>query len=356
MKPLSITDVQDCPATNTRGAKLRRRQTFSRLADEILENIFLEDIFSQKDLCALALVSRRFSRWAQVSLYSQIIIHLRGKEYVSFYRTLLEHPELGSFVWKASLRGDGDKYSRESEECLPNAQSLLKLLPALRSLEVVWFNCSDGSTSLFDNRMSHLRTILSCSYGGVSSIQLVDVTKAITFPQLKRLFMGFDEDWKDNEWEGTHEGTVFDALAGTSPLKGLHLAGSINSIIHDSNFLKVPRALETLTCIFDKYGRLAPKATIDALRPLYSTLVVLRLLHCRSRGVSGPVSDFSSFECLKVLTVDDPFCLTVWSSERPDERCGLYNRLPFTLRTLQVSFQHAIFTWLAGLTNVVIFA
>jgi hypothetical protein len=92
----SLRDNQDSPAANTRGAKFRRSQIFSRLPDEILENIFLMDVLDHKDLCALTLVNHRTSSLAKVSLYNQVALRLLGAEYIYFRRTLLEHPELAS--------------------------------------------------------------------------------------------------------------------------------------------------------------------------------------------------------------------------------------------------------------------
>jgi hypothetical protein len=53
--------------------------TISKIPDEIWENVFLEDVLTDKDLCKIALVDRRFGRLAQVSLYDQVSLPLLSK-------------------------------------------------------------------------------------------------------------------------------------------------------------------------------------------------------------------------------------------------------------------------------------
>jgi hypothetical protein len=340
MMPPSIPDFHDCPAANTRGAKFRRTQTFSRLPDEIVENIFLEDVLDESDLYALARVSRRISRLAKVSLYNLVDFTLQDEAYRCFNRTLLEHPELGSYVWTAHLTVDSWEYSEENFEGI---QQLLKLMPALRTLVLRHFECSYGPTSLFDISMPHLRDIYFFNNGISSSIH--EITKALSFPQIKRLWIeseGSDKQDDDGvEW--TRQGTVLNALTGTSSVKDLTLEDWVDSAVLCSALLKIPQALERLTCKLDYSGELTPKRTIEALAPLYSTLVCLDLCYHRYLAdLSGPVADFSYFVCLTTLVVQHSLCFELSSAESPDERCGFYNRLPSTLEVLQVSLTDAI--------------
>jgi hypothetical protein len=146
-----------------------------------------------------------------------------------------------------------------------------------------------------------------------------------------------------------------EALGGTSSVEDLVLEGWIDSVILGSSLLKVPHALEKLTCGFHGTGNLTPAGTVNALRPLYSTLVFLDLSYYGFMDkLSGPVADFSVFLCLKTLAVDQSLCFTKSSSERPDERCGFYNRLPSTLKLLQVSVIDVLCYWVCNLANVVI--
>jgi hypothetical protein len=333
----SISEVQDYPAANTRGAKFRRRQTFSRLPDETLENIFLESILGSKDLCALALVSRRIRRLAQVSLYHQVSIPLLKKENICFHRTLSEHPELGSYVWGACFYGQGRENNKDYErEGFRAAQQLLELLPALRTFDMKSFECSDELNCLFDIPMSHLHYLSFFNDG--TSRSLHEVTKAISFPQLKRLHIENAAATDDDGDEWTRQGTALDALAGTSSLKDLDLDWWSDSVVLDSSLLKVPHALERLSCFFVYSGRFTPRGTIEALKPLYSTLVFLDITYLDFMAdLSGPVADFSSFVSLKSLAVDDSLCFETWSNNRPDNRCGFYSRLPSSLGKLHVS-------------------
>jgi hypothetical protein len=357
MMQFSLSGVQDLPAADTRGARSRRRQTLNRLPEEILENIFLEDVLHHKDLCGLALVSRRISRLAQVSLYHQVTFspvdpslynkvpksNLNSEmKYQCFKRTLLKNPDLGSYVWKTQLNGK----LLEKKNGFRTAQQLLELLPALRALELVEIKCSDEVTCLFDIPMPHLRYISFSNDGMSSSIH--EVTKAISFPKVKRLRINLEGAWEHKELEWTHQGTALSALTGKSSLKDLTVHWWVDSLIDDSDLLKVPRALEKLTCSFIYSGDLSPNGYIGALRPVYSTLVFLELSYYdvleELTGVPG--ADFSCFTCLKTLIVDDALCFERWSSDRPDERSGFYNRLPFTLKVLTVSAMNvSLFVW-----------
>jgi hypothetical protein len=127
-------------------------------------------------------------------------------------------------------------------------------------------------------------------------------------------------------------------VAGTSSLKDLFLEFCVDTILDDSDLLRVPQALEKLTCSFLYSANLLPNGYIAALRPLYSTLVFLELMLFEAMNdVTGPVADFSYLVCLKTLIVDDGLCYEAWSSDRPDRRSGFYNRLPSTLEILLVS-------------------
>jgi hypothetical protein len=332
---LFISDVQDCPAANTQGAEFLRRQTFSQLPDEILENIFLQDVLKDTDLCALALVNRRIGRLGQVSLYNEITLLLLQKERtLCFSRTLSKHPELGLSVWGARLAGQWHK----REACFRKAQQLLKMLPALRTLVLTNFSCSEELASLLDIPMPHLRFISFPSEGGSSFVD--EMARANSYLQIRRLWIEYVGDSKmdDDAHEWTHKSTALDALAGKSSLKHLDLERWFDSVLLNSSLLKVPHGLEKLTGVFTYSGRLTPKGTIDALEPLYSTLITLNLTYRKFMAdLSGPVADFSCFVCLKSLTVDDSLCFETWSSDIPDNRCGLYKRLPSTLEVLQVS-------------------
>jgi hypothetical protein len=347
-----IQDVQDCSAAEIRGAKFRERPTFSQLPDEILEDTLLEDVLDHKDLCALALVSRRVGRLMQASLYSQVEISLSGKKYETFVRTILKHPELGSYVWKAHLtrkiynpRIYLDMVYAE-EEIYRRAKQLLEMLPALRVLEMGRFKCSDEFTSLLNIPMPHLRFISFCNDARSSSIH--EVREAVSLPQVNRIEIRIEEtqgmrvrgtqamSYEAISWK--QHCTALETLAGTSSVKDLTLNGWFDSVVLGSCLWKVPHALEKLTCVFQCTGHLTPEETINALRPLYSTLVLLDLSYLNYLDdPSGPVGDFSCFVCLKSLAVDDSLCFELSSSEAPDERCGFYNRLPSTLETLQVS-------------------
>jgi hypothetical protein len=345
MMSFSTPDVQDCPASNTRGAKFRRRQTFSRLPDEISEAIFLEDILDDTDLCALALVSHRFSRLIQTSLYSKVNFLVPKKKYLCFKRTLKKRQELARYVWEVRLtyKIHDSEDDAEFDALCQEMQQFLKMLPALRVLELLaGCKCSRKFTALFENPMSHLRALSFWNDGRLSSIQ--EVVKAISLPQIKRLWVGFDLDptSRDGSDERIDQNPATfkcweDALTGTSSLKELTLDGCSDSFAFESNLLKIPRKLEKLECYFRDTGHFSPKRSVEALGPLYSTLVKLDLNYYGPRHVTEPVADFSRFTCLEILNVDDNLCLEKWSSDRPDERCGFYNRLPFTLSMLRVS-------------------
>jgi hypothetical protein len=219
---LSIPDVYDSPAANTRCAMFQVRQTLYSLSDEILESIFLEDILGEKDLCALALVSRRIGRWARVSLYNQVTIRLLEKECTCFIRTLLEHPELALYVWGARLLGENR--GLEDGENFRKAQRLLKLLPALRTLKVLRFNDSDQFTSIFGNPMPHIHNIF-LGTNGISRYTR-GMERAMLIPQIKRLWIGYSGTVgirDDDQLEWTHQDTAFDTLAGISSVKDLTL-------------------------------------------------------------------------------------------------------------------------------------
>jgi hypothetical protein len=230
------------------------------------------------------------------------------------------------------LKGDWDEDKKDFEA----AKQLLMLLPALRAFELLDCACSDGSRTLFDNPMPHLRYVSFFNEGTSSSIH--EVTRAISIPRIKGLFLDLGGDWRVDEIEWTHQGTALGALDSISSLKDLAVDCFLDYVVRDSHLLKVPLALEKLTCIFIYSGRLTPKTTIDALKPLYSTLVFLEI-HYKDfmADLHGPAADFSSFISLKTLIVDDTVCFEKWWSDRPYEGSELYNRLPFTLAVLQVS-------------------
>jgi hypothetical protein len=331
----SPPDVLETPSANAKGAKFPKEQTFIRFPDEILESIFLEDLLSQKDLCMLTLVSRRISRLAQVSLYSEVSIPLLEKKYTSFNRAILEHPELGTHVYKARLKG---RLVWEIEESFRRAQHLLKLFPALRTLSLVNFKFSDELVSLFDIPLSHLRYVSFENDGRLSSMR--EAIKAIALPQLKRLSIMYTIDFAmhDHSAEWFHWCTALDDLAGTSSVRDLTLERWRDSDVLVSPLLSVPCALEKLTFTFENTGLLTPKRTIDAMKPLYSTLVYLNIGYLDElEDMDGSVADFSCFICLQTLTVDDSLCFRRYLSDRPVDKCGFFNRLPSTLRTLQVS-------------------
>jgi hypothetical protein len=361
--PLSLSNVAVGPAVNTWSAEIRCRSLFSRLPDETLEAVFLEDILSQKDLCVLAFVSRRFSRMIRASLYSEVTIDLLGEQFTCFSRTLMEHPELASHVWQIFLTYSyhAERFKLEQpfqRKLFLRARQLLELLPALRALAIGNVKCSDGFTSLFDNPMSHLRRISFAT--DRRSCAIHEVTKAVSFPKIQRLCIWsgwylLDEDghleWMiparpDTRTLYLENCTALNALANTSPLKELTLRWHSEWIVMNTDLLKIPRALEKLKweCIFP-YGRsgsLSPERIIDALSPLYSTLVLLDLTY--NSDASGPLADLTCFVRLKILIIDDYLCLERWSSDRPDGRCGFYNRLPPTLEALQVSVWNMMYS------------
>jgi hypothetical protein len=354
MKPLSLPAVLDSPAATTRGAKVWRTNLFTYLPDEVLENVFLEDILEPTDLCVLALVCRRFGRLIQGSLYNQVEICLSGDKCTSLIRTLSKHPELGSFAWKAQLTliVDQNEAYEAMERHYQRARNLLQMLPALRALEMAEFKCSNELTNLFDVPMSYLRDLSFNNHRGRNSIH--EPTKAITLPQIKRLSIRF----KDTILLRTHQTRKAEfisaskrsrkTLVGTSSIKELNLENCVDWVALDTDLLKLPCALEKLSCDFAYSGHLTPRATTAALRPLYSTLVFLDLSYY---GVMGTViereADFSFFLRLESLIFDSFLCFERWSSDRPHERCGFYKRLPSTLRTLRVSVLDVFFSvWL----------
>jgi hypothetical protein len=297
----------------------------------------------------LALVSCRFGRLTRASLYSQVQLSLSSEKYVSFTRSLSKLPELSSCVWKAQLiRRLYHDVECAKEEIYRRAQQLLQILPALRALDLGNFSCSDELTSLFDIPMSNLRYL--SFYNDKSQYCIHELTKAFSFPQIRRLsILRNDGFMRENDtWIRQYIALVRssqDVFVGTSSLKELDLRWSTDWFVLNTGLVKVPLALEKLSCQFQYSGRFSPKETVVALRPLYSTLVSLNLRYSAyGEDVKGPVADFSSFVLLKNLTVDDALCFQVWSNDRPDEGCGFYSRLPFTLEMLQVS---------AGLTLVV---
>jgi hypothetical protein len=229
MKELDLSHVLESPAANTRSAQLRRRQIFSRLPDEVLESVFLEDVFTPNDLCVLALVCRRFGRLIRGSLYSQIKICLSGKKCTSFIRTLSKDPGLALSVWKAhlTLEPDQNKADNAMEKIYQRARKILQILPALRALELANFACSNERTSLFDFPMSHLRYLSFWNDNGPSSLH--EVTKAISLSHINRLSIGFHNaplvrhKHKREPEDITLLKGPRDALVGTSSLKELNL-------------------------------------------------------------------------------------------------------------------------------------
>ena len=154
-----------------------------------------------------------------------------------------------------------------------------------------------------------------------------------------------------------------DALVDTSSLKELSLKYCCDWVALETDPLKIPRALEKLTCDFRYSGRLIPKATTAALRPLYSALVFLNLSYFVTpgdRGITERGADFSSFICLKTLIIDGFLFFESWSSDRSDVRCGFYDRLPSALGILKASVFDVpnlfVCLELMTLTNVVIVA
>jgi hypothetical protein len=315
MTPLSILDFQESPAANTRGAKLRRRLIlFSRLPNEILEDVFLEDILSRKDLCKLALISRRFSKLIQVPMYNGVSINWSNKTYGCFKRTLSDCPRLGSCVWRLDLMADDeadyDAFNQENRQ-------LLKTMPALRSRDLpARFSRGYELRSLIDNKMACLRSLAFGDDGESGSIGFV--TKLFSLPQIKRLQITYNHQFaytsfRKKLWLAECKaclGRSEDAPVGSSSVKELVLELWPDSDILNSGFLSFPRALEKLEFRFKDSQKLTPKEIVDALRPLYSTLVFLDL-NCVSfrADVSGPVADFSRFVFLKTLIIDDGLCL-----------------------------------------------
>jgi hypothetical protein len=327
-------------------AESSRRPLFSRLPDEIVEQIFLEVIFSRKDLCELALVSRRFSKLIQVSLYHDVVIDLLEEQSELFTRTLVEHPDRASHVWSVVLSNHSPrlrKWHDDQEKLFTQAQQLLKLLPALRSLGIANFQCSDGITSLFDVPLLHVRQISFFTNGRSYAIR--EVTRAVSFPQIKRLsiVLGAQLLKEDGDDEWKRRRTALNALAGTSSLKELTMWWYPKWLILNTDLLKIPRSLEMLKCEFYDGDDSSPERILNALRPLYSTLVTLDFNFNGASSelyATGPVADFSCFVRLKTLIIDDFYCLESWSSDsRPYERCGFYNRLPVTLESLLVSLR-----------------
>jgi hypothetical protein len=157
--------------------------------------------------------------------------------------------------------------------------------------------------------MSHLRDLTFCNNSGSSSLH--EVAEAISLPQINRLEIrvrGVLPRNEDISW--TQQCSALDALAGTSSVKDLTLEGWIDSVVLGSSLWKVPHALEKLTCLFYGAGSLTAEETINALRPLYSTLVSLDISYIDflRQDLTGPVADFSFFVCLKTLNVDDSLC------------------------------------------------
>jgi hypothetical protein len=360
MLPLSLPDIQQCPADiDTRCTKSDKMQMFSQVPNEILENIFLEDILSRSDLCKLALVSRRFSKLIQASLYHDIYILWSIKRYACFKRTLLDCPQLGSFVWRLYLIADGNA---DYDAFNKDIQKLLQKMPALRSLKLSErFKCNDKLLSLFEHEMTCLRSLSFGNDGSLSSIPLF--LKAFSVPQIKRPKITFDYNSADchtRMWIDECSQLLDcseDSLVGRSSIKELVLDFWSGSAIVDSGLLRIPRAIGKLELLFVDLRQFIAKKLVDALRPLCSTLVFLNL-SCVSfaASFSGPVADFSCFDLLKTLIIDDRFCLERWSADRPDERCKIYNRLPFTLERLEVSLQNRSLTEGMSSANVVIVA
>jgi hypothetical protein len=170
---------------NAASMKPGTRQTFDRIPDEILEEVFLEDVFMDRDLCAIALVNRRFSRLIQASLYSQVEYSWPTGKSTCFKRTLLKCPQLASFVWKAEFR----EFRNEEYHWYAfyhEIRQLLKMLPVLRVLHLPkHFVCSDNLTCLFDDPMSHLRYL--SFFNDARSKTIHEVTRTFSFPQIKRL-------------------------------------------------------------------------------------------------------------------------------------------------------------------------
>jgi hypothetical protein len=198
--------------------------------------------------------------------------------------------------------------------------------------------------------MSHLRSLLLGNYAKLSSIHLV--VEAFSLPQIKRLCIWFDrdDDFADAfssdirmDQLTSHLRSSLDTPFDTSSVKELILERWPDSIILDSELLRIPRALERFEFHFEYSARFTPKSMVDALTHLCSALVFLDLSYCWLRDhVRGPVADFSCFAVLKTLIVDEELCLEKWSEGTLDKWCGFYNQLPSTLITLEVSLEDSI--------------
>jgi hypothetical protein len=111
-------------------------------------------------------------------LYSEVNIPLTGKEYICFNHTILKQPELAVCVWGARLGGFPNS---DSNGFFRTAETLLNMLPALRILELMNREYSDGFTSLFDKPMMHLRRASFSTLGAteprISLIQPLEETQ-----------------------------------------------------------------------------------------------------------------------------------------------------------------------------------
>jgi hypothetical protein len=353
MRPLSLPDTEEYLATYAGCAKSGTQRTISEIPDEILEKVFLEDVLRDKDLCAIALVNRRFSRLIQRSLYNQIELPLATEKHMCFKRTLMDCPKLGSFVRDLALPADDDA---DPDYFIRELPQLLKTMSALHCLSLpMTLRNVDKLTSLLVVPMSRLAFLSLRIDGGLNSKHLV--TEAFSIPQLKMLHIVYDCRTMGatlDELIDRHT-TILrgfgDALFGSSSVKHLFLSLWPDLIVLESNLLRIPCALKKLTCRFDYAGELTPKEIIDALDPLYSTLVSLDLSYCFYEvDLIGPVADFSCFKRLQTLAVDGSLCFDSSSGERPEERRGFYRRLPTTLKVLEVSvsmaFHNGLEFWL----------
>lgn len=323
--------------------------SFSSLPNEILQEIFSEDILSKADLCSLALVNRRLSCLIPEQLYRTIDCYLDEKSSHSPFQTLESRPEVGDLVRSIFLDRPRQRFYKENYEEMKMSGKqqtfhahASRILSRLSRLEILCIgsgiSVSPKHSDLLDIPMQFLRRADLSSH----ALTAGQLARLMLLPHIQEISTRFMPHWKDKE----SDKLALRSLAGKSSLKCLILNGF--KVVVPRELMAVPAALESFSCVENRNKNnnlVSPRMLSCFLTPGPASVTLVRLsltvLWDRWGGSEGDGStiDFTGFLSLKILEVDRLYCFPNEDVDTFGSRCGLYERLPASLESLVVRRQ-----------------
>lgn len=322
--------------------------SLSSLPNEILQEVFSEDVLSKADLCSLALVNRHLGCLIPEQLYQTIDCYLDEKSSHSPFQTLESRPEMGNLVRSIFLDRPRQRFYKENYEEMKmsgkqqtfNAHAS-RILSRLLRLEILCIgsgiSVSPKHSDLLDIPMRFLRRADLSSH----ALTAGQLAKLMLLPNIQEISTKFMPRWKYKE----SDKLILRNLAGKSSLKCLNLSGFKAFVPRE--LLAVPAALESFSCVEipNKNRNLSPRTLSWFLTPGPASVTLVRLsltvVWDRWGGTEGDGStiDFTGFLSLKILEVDRLYCFPNEAVDTFGSRCGLYERLPASLESLVVRRQ-----------------